>query len=68
MQKHDYIDLLKVNAAPVVALVVHGNWHLDDFVKITTIAAMLLNIGYTCSKWWMGVKRNKPLDTVTGDK
>jgi hypothetical protein len=68
MQKQDYIDVIKVNAAPITALALSNGWHLDDFVKITTIVAMLVSIGYTCWKWWMGVKRNRPLDTVTGDK
>ena len=44
------------------------NWHLDDWVKLATIGAMLVSIAYTLAKFYYLIKRGKALDTVRGDE
>ena len=70
MQKQDAIELAKVNAAPWAAFLTTGvfNWHLDDWVKLATIGAMLVSIIYTLAKFYYLIKRGKALDTVRGDE
>ena len=69
MTKQDSIELAKVNAAPWVAFLAGVfNWHLDEWVKLATIGAMLVSIVYTLAKFYYLIKRGKALDTVRGDE
>lgn len=69
MHKQDAIELAKVNAAPWVAFLTGVfNWHLDDWVQLATIGAMLVSIIYTLAKFYYLIKRGKALDIVRGEE
>ena len=66
MEKQDAIELIKVNAPPLIGTFVSSVWHLDDIVKLANIAAMIAALIYTCFKIYRLWKHPKALDTVRG--
>ena len=66
MEKHDIAEMAKVNIPPIVAYASASAWHLDDWVKVFTILAMIVSIFYTCYKIYRLWKHPKALDTVRG--
>ena len=66
MEKHDIAEMAKVNIPPAVAYLSASAWHLDDWVKVVTIIAMVVSIFYTCFKIYRLWKHPKALDTVRG--
>ncbi len=61
MNKHELLDITKVNAAPMAGLLATiSGLTLDDWVKLTTIAAMVVSIIYTIYKGYKLYRAGHP--------